>query len=605
MTSHLHPRHPHHSRSIRVLRPFAPCASMRRSTSSFLVLLLTLLSLSFTPTASSAAATARLRPDYGLIYNDDADLSFLVPDRAQSEALLRANLAALADTPVRTLVYCVGMGGDLLYYNTTVASRVGWRQAADEKPGSLMAKRMENARVCLAAGADAVRTAGETARALGLRFIPSLRMNDAHFMTDPDGHSMTSEFWLKHRHEFPIKDSPLPFQPAYGNLLDYTHAAVRQHRLDTVFEVLARNRELVDGFELDFNRFQVFFPKGRAAAGAPLMTELVRRVRARLDELAAAERRPMSLFVRVPPSLADCTFAGLDVATWISEGLVDLVSPAQIMTLAGDMPIADLVALARTHGVRLHPSLYPRTSWRVPFPARGRDRYSGAAISRAANLDEIRGAAAAYRQLGVDGFYLFNFYNAFGSARPHEFPLYQVFRDLARPENLRGQPVTFAVTKSYYHDGPGSYAYGKQLPARLSADTPLRLTLPVALPDATSPFPLRACELRLGLRGVPDTTLLRLIVNGRELHSAPLATGTLVKVAGLVRSVPKRPDLADVYLHLPLTPADLRAGENLVTVTLSAPLPAAAEVSDLELRLEPLNQLETLWHRTAPPLNSP
>ena len=97
---------------------------------------------------------------FGLIFNDDADLAFVVPDRARSEALLRANLAALADTPVKTLVYCIGMGGDVLYYNTTVASRVGWRHSADEKPGSLMAKRMENARVCLAQGADAVRTAG-------------------------------------------------------------------------------------------------------------------------------------------------------------------------------------------------------------------------------------------------------------------------------------------------------------------------------------------------------------------------------------------------------------------------------------------------------------
>jgi hypothetical protein len=44
------------------------------------------------------------------------------------------------------------------------ASRVGWRKASDEKPGSLMEKRMENARVCLSQGADAVRTAGETAK---------------------------------------------------------------------------------------------------------------------------------------------------------------------------------------------------------------------------------------------------------------------------------------------------------------------------------------------------------------------------------------------------------------------------------------------------------
>ena len=108
----------------------------------------------------SAAGAPRPLPSFGVVFNDDADLAFVVPDRAQSEALLRANLGALADTPVKTLVYCVGMGGDLLYYNTKVASRVGWRKAPDEVPGSLMEKRMENARVSLAQGADAVRTAG-------------------------------------------------------------------------------------------------------------------------------------------------------------------------------------------------------------------------------------------------------------------------------------------------------------------------------------------------------------------------------------------------------------------------------------------------------------
>ena len=59
-------------------------------------------------------------------------------------------------------------------------------------------------------------------------------MNDAHFMVKPDDHPMTSEFWLRYRDRFTIKTSPLAFQPAYGNLLDYTHAEVRQLRLATV-----------------------------------------------------------------------------------------------------------------------------------------------------------------------------------------------------------------------------------------------------------------------------------------------------------------------------------------------------------------------------------
>jgi len=72
--------------------------------------------------AAPAAEKPRVRPDFGIVFNDDADLSFVLPDRARSEALLRANISALADTPVKTLVYCIGMGGDLLYYNTKIAA---------------------------------------------------------------------------------------------------------------------------------------------------------------------------------------------------------------------------------------------------------------------------------------------------------------------------------------------------------------------------------------------------------------------------------------------------------------------------------------------------
>lgn len=547
------------------------------------------------------------RPDFGLVYNDDADLAFVVPDRAQSEALLRANLGALADTPVKTLVYCVGMGGDLMYYNTKVASRVGWRKSPDETPGSLMEKRMENARVCLEQGADAVRTAGETARRLGLRFIPSLRMNDAHFMADPDKHAMTSEFWFKHRDRLTIKESPLAFQPAYGNLLDYTQAEVRQLRLDTVAEVLERNRDLVDGFELDFNRFQVFFPKGKAAAGAPLLTELVRDVRRRLDVLAAAVGRPMYLFVRVPPSTADCTFAGLEIARWMREGLVDLVSPAQIMTLAGDMPIADLVALGRETGVKVVPSLYPRASWRLPFPAApaaAENRYAGAVAVREANLEEIRGAAAQYRQLGVDGFYLFNFYNAFGSARPHDERLYRVFRDLARPEALAGQTKVFAVTKSYYHDGPGSYAYGKQLPAALGAEGTGRVTLRIADEPAATPLPLVVCELRLGFRGLPAGAKVAVSVDGRTLADEAAAPLARVTVAAVTGRPARQPDLAETYVHVPLAAA-LPAGERVFTVTVTAPGPGRpAQLTDLEVRHAYRHELEALWQRVPAELNA-
>jgi hypothetical protein len=424
-------------------------------------------------------------------------------------------------------------------------------------------------------------------------------------MADPDKHAMTSQFWFKHRDRFTIKDSPLEFQPAYGNLLDYSHAEVRGLRLDTVAEVLARNRDLVDGFELDFNRFQVFFPKGKAATGAPLLTELVREVRRRLDLMAAELGRPLWLFVRVPPSTADCAFAGIEIERWMRDGLVDLVSPAQIMTLAGDMPIADLVALGRETGVRVAPSLYPRTSWRLPFPAAPaavENRYAGAMVSREATLEEIRGAAAQYCQLGVDGFYLFNFYNAFGSARPHDERLYRVCRDLARPEALAGQAKVFAVTKSYYNDGPNSYAYGKQLPAPLARDGTLRVTLRIADEPSATPFPLAICELRLGFRDLAPGAKLALSVDGRPLADEAAGALARIRVAAVTGRPTRQPDLAETYVHVPLTAA-LPAGERVFTVAVTG-VERPLLLTDFEVRHAYRNELEPLWQRVPAKLNA-
>lgn len=570
---------------------------------SFLCLVV-LLIFSVLPGTFAADGVRRPIPAFGVIYNDDADLAYVVPDRARSEALLRENIAALADTPVKTLVFCLGMGGDLMLYKTKVASQVGWRKAPDEKPGSLIAKRMENARVCIAQGADAVRTAGEEAKAIGLFFVPSLRMNDAHFMANPDEHAMTGEFWFKHREEYTIKDSPFPFQPAYGNLLDYSHAEVRQHRLETAFEAIERNQDLIDGFELDFNRFQVFFPKGKAAEGAPKLTEMVRQVRNRLDRLAKQQQRPLYLFVRIPPSLADARFAGLDVETWIRERLVDVVSPAQIMTLAGDMPIRDLLEMGRQHGVRIYPSLYPRTSWRLPFPEKiSSNRYQDAQISRDATLDEIRAAAAGYFALQVDGFYLFNFYNAFGSLRPQSESLYRVFRDLARPQNLRGQPKVYVVTKSYYNDGPGSYAYGKQLPSSLARSTPLALTLPVAEDPTDTAFPLKQCELRLGLRGIATDAIVEVTLNGNGILSGPLPRENTWSTREILGGVPKQKDAAEFYLHIPIgSPRLVKVGDNTITVAIQRASKVAV-LTDCELRYAYHNDLDALWQRKPTPYN--
>jgi hypothetical protein len=219
-------------------------------------------------------------------------------------------------------------------------------------------------------------------------------------------------------------------------------------------------------------------------------------------------------------------------------------------------------------------------------------------LTREATLEEIRGATAVYRELGVEGLYLFNFYNAFGSSRPHDDLTYRTLRDVARPENLLGQPKVFAVTKSYYNDGPGSYAYGKQLPAKAGADGRLRLRLPVAERTELVPFPLKSCEVRVGWRGAPGGAVAAVEFNERRLRAAGE-----VAVRAILKTAPRPPDAAEYYAHWVVPdPTVMLAGDNLVDVQLAVP-GAGATITDVELRYDYENDYFKLWQREPVELN--
>lgn len=534
--------------------------------------------------APAKGELAKRRPDFGVILNDDGDLSFVDPDPKLAERLLRANIEAHAALGIGTLVYCIGSGSDTLNYPTKVASPIGWRKTKVEREVKSWLPRMENARAAIAANLDAVRIAGEESHRNGLRFLPSLRMNDSHFIFDPLNYPLTGEFWMKNHERLSIGDSPVSFRKGYENLFDYRHKEVRDFRLAIIDEVIARNADVIDGFELDFNRVQVFFPKGKAEDGAPLMRELVRDVRRRLDAVERQTGRPMSLFVRIPPSLESCRWAGLEVEKWIEEGLVDLVSPAQLMTLAHDMPIRDLIAKAHSHGVRVYPSLYPRTSWRAPLKLDLPDFGLDTPVNCAATKAEVLGAAANYRNMGADGFYLFNYYGMETGERPHPDSMHGLLAAL-RHNKPDASPKTFAVTKTYYHDNvEPSYAYVKQLPAVVDGER--KFSIEVGELPGDSPFPLESCVLRLGLKDDTNNPAPELALNGRALQ--PLKT-----VAVAPRKKPLPPDAATRTVVYQISdPAILKRGTNLLTVR-GGKLP----VTDLEISFSHRNKLSRLLFR--------
>ena len=276
---------------------------------------------------SSVFAGPRPVPDLGLITNADGDNAFRADTLEESQKLLRGEVDGYADVGIKTFTYSIGAGSEILLYPTKVSNTWGWRKTKyDADPA--WGPRIERNRKAIEAGGDGPRTAGEQAKKRGMYFFPSHRMNDGHyaFGQPPEEYPLSGKFWLENR-DLEIKDSPIKGKPEYGHLLDYTHEKVRNYRLAQAYEAIDRYQDIMDGYELDFTRFQVFFPAGKAWERRDLITDVVRKVRQRLDERGKANGKSYLLMVRVPPAPHNCKWAGLDVERWAADGLIDVLSP--------------------------------------------------------------------------------------------------------------------------------------------------------------------------------------------------------------------------------------------------------------------------------------
>jgi hypothetical protein len=540
----------------------------------------------------SIAQTKKSPVDFGVVFNEDGDFAFLSPDPVKARQLLELNVAAHAALGINTYTFSIGAGSDVLYYNTKVASPYGWRQTSYELKDSNWATRIRSARTCIAAGMNAVMVAGLEAKRNKMRFIPSLRMNDSHFMTDPYNYPLTGKFWMENGEKFRLGKSPLEFSKDYGNLFDYTHKEVRDFRFAVFEEAILLHQDIIDGFELDFNRVQVFFPREKNEAGRQLMTALLRRMRNRLNLLSKQKGRPMHLFVRVPPSTAACNLAGLDIQTWIREGLVDLVTPSQLMTLAHDMPIQDMVDLGKQHGVQVYPSLFPRTSFRKAMLPAANGYGMDLPYGRMANLAELLGAAANYRLMGAHGFYLFNFKGGDRDEgfRPHPDWMYALVAGL-KNDKLNATEKVYALTKSYYNDEKQpSYAYVKQLPRQLQGEESFQLL--VGENPAAVAFPLKSCLLRVGAK---DSLPINIKLNG-----VTLAPFKVFKEEAYSTGKKLPPDLAAYsWIYLINDPGILKKGNNALQVS-----GAKTTITDIELGFAYWNQLFFfMLGKELPPIN--
>ena len=159
----------------------------------------------------------------------------------------------------------------------------------------------------------------------------------------------------------------------------------------------------LDGWDWDFCRFPRFFPEGTVEKNIDIITEMMRLVRSKLDEKGKRINRKLALSVRVPPIIDTSKNYGLDVKTWIDEGVVDIVVAGVTHGNMHRVPVEDLIESAKntqTEVLVQNPGLFFFTR-----------PYSSEILFNEPNVftDEMwRAAAATYWQAGIDGIYLWN-----------------------------------------------------------------------------------------------------------------------------------------------------------------------------------------------------
>ena len=241
---------------------------------------------------------------------------------------VNAAVDMVAGTQVTTYMMCTGSSA--VYYPSKYSNMLG-----DDRGGTLKAcydsatynlwrRYWDNEKRLEAEGTDMVSASLARARERGLETFITLRMNDLHFADTLSACKMAmEEFWLQNP-QFWTNDPSIGYNSA--GALDYAHPQVREHKLALIREQLERFGPLIDGVDLDFMRFFVYFRADEARANSQIMTQFLCQVRTLVDSCATSLGRPLLLSARVAPTLACNMKKGLDVAEWVRRGLLDFVS---------------------------------------------------------------------------------------------------------------------------------------------------------------------------------------------------------------------------------------------------------------------------------------
>jgi hypothetical protein len=334
-----------------------------------------------------------------IIFNNDGNDILSQAKAPTPDGALLPRTYPLAVSQVDAIFYCPWKVGIV---NTTRKTNVG--HTLLNYPGS---NNVTGA--LIDQGVDSLQVMVDFGKRYDMEIFWSLRMNDTH--DAGDGYEYAFQFKDEHP-EWLV--STRNSQPLVGrwSAWDYGRSEVRD-MVYSVIEEVVRNYD-IDGIELDYFRHPQLFKSvswGQAVTQAELdiITDLMRRIRNLTEDVGLERGRPILVAIRVPDSIEFCRAYGIDLETWLEEGLLDILTTGDYFQVN---PWEYTAQLGHKYGVAAYASL---SQSRIE-----------AQLDRNA-IESYRARASNAWRAGVDGIYMFNIFNP---SLPH-------FQELGDPVRLQ------------------------------------------------------------------------------------------------------------------------------------------------------------------------
>ena len=500
------------------------------------------------------------------------------------ERIAQAHFGFFEGRPVDAYVGAMGSNaGFTVGWPTKVenAEFIVDRLLAGKHIGSLkLWRHAEHLRLAFESGIDPEQVKIEEAQRLGIDFWFRLAMNDWHHY-DPDwddANLWSGDFFAKHP-EYLVGDEgargwPDELWRVLRFFQDFAHEEVRALRRDLTLE--ACERYDLDGMLFDFMRCPGYFKRGAEDAGAPLMTALMQQTRTGMDAIGKHRGKRIRLAARVPSTIAGAERLGLDVRTWVRDGLVDTIVPSSFFAQDTEADIGEWVDLLRGSGVQLYPAL--EEGYSAGHTGDFRRWYFKPPVMTPLSNEMLRAVAARHWSRGCDGIYAFNF---FGTTWTYDYDNREAIDDIGDPIRLRHKDKTYLVMRSG-ESFTNCLEVERQLPVVVDAQRS-QLTIDVADDTRAAADRVSVCRLRLHVEGMSSYDELEVAFNGEVLTCAnPMKAGQY-----MARTMDQMWLEYDLLDHLPVQGVN---EVTLWTVKRHEPLVDEFDVSledvELEIRYE-------------------